>query len=209
MTPSMTVSFRVARILLAGTVLLAALLARQLALPGGVAACSCAGDPNAGFSGQEEAVFTGIVGMPDARGPYAFRVESWFKGGTEAQVLVNSERQVFPDGSTAINTCGLHFEVGDHLLLTAAVVEDVLTPGLCAPHAVVDSPEGQRLIAAATAAFGEPRAPGAPPGTGPTDAVFSIDLASIALVVIGAIVVLAVVVVLFAVGRGRRPEADA
>jgi hypothetical protein len=200
---------RLARALAAVVLLVAALSVHRLVLPGGAFACSCA-DPGAGpiFSGQEEAVFTGIVGMPDARGPYAFKVESWFKGGSDEQVLVNSERQVFPDGSTAINTCGLHFEVGDYLLLTAVLVEGVLTPGLCAPHAVVDSPEGQRLIAAATAVFGEPRAPGAPPGTGPTDAVFSFDLASIALLVIGAIVVLAVVVVLVAVIRGRRPEVD-
>lgn len=206
----MTETARPARVLAAVALLLAALSGHRLVLPGGAFACSCA-DPGGGpiFSGQEDAVFTGTVGMPDARGPYTFKVESWFKGGSDAQVLVNSERQVSPDGSTAINTCGLHFEVGDHLLLTAAVVEGVLTPGLCAPHAVVDSPEGQRLIAAATAVFGEPRGPGAPPGTGPTEAPFTIDLASIALLVIGAIVVLAVVVVLFAVGRGRRPEADA
>jgi hypothetical protein len=117
---------------------------------------------------------------------------------------VLSERLVFADGSSAIDTCGLHFEVGDRLLLTASVDQHGrLGPGLCLPHAVVESPEGQRLLAAAQATFGEGNVPGAP--SAPDEKPNGLDLAGFAIGMVG-ILVLAVVIVLLAAARRRSDD---
>jgi hypothetical protein len=196
---------QLARLFVAATLLAAALAAWQLALPTSAFACSCAaGDPNAPvFTGEEHAVFIGTAGRPLPNGAYEFAVERWYRGGQAAQVQVASEREPMGDGGMAINSCGLHFEVGDRFILTAGTpIEGVYAPGLCLPHAVVATAEGARLIAAAEAAFG----PGAPPGEVPPDdappavgdAAFSFDLATAALVAVGVIVLLAVIVVGYA-----------
>jgi hypothetical protein len=199
---------QVARLFLVATLLAGAMAAWQLAVPMSAFACSCAvEDPNAPvFTGEEHAVFIGTAGRPLPNGAYEFAVERWYKGGNAAQVQVASEREPLGDGGMAINTCGLHFEVGDRFILSSgAPVGGVYGPGLCSPHAVVASDEGARLIAAAESVFGPGAPPGeAPPGNAPsgqTEAAFGFDLATVALVALAVIVLLALIVVGYATTR--------
>ena len=198
---------RLFRLVLTAAFLAGALAVRSIAAPGTAFACSClAPDPAApAFSGEEQVVFVGKAGLPQPDGTQEFAVEQWFKGGAGAVVRVESEREVLPDGSTTINTCGLHFEVADRLIMAASLDGNVLVPGLCSPHAVVDSPEGQRLIAAAVQTFGE----GRPPGAGFEDSADEspIDLASIALGGVAVLLIVGLLVVGLAVRGGRAGDA--
>lgn len=153
---------RIGRVLTAGVLLLGAMFAHRLALPGGTFACSCAAPPLGApaFTGDEQAVFIGTAGRPQPDGTFRFAVERWFKGGDAREVDVASEKQVFADGSTAIDTCGLHFEVGDRVILAASILDGVYVPGTCSPHAAVATDDGQRLLNAAVASFGQGLSPG-------------------------------------------------
>ena len=212
-SPSATAFHRLSRLAIVVGLLVGALAASQLALPTSTFACSCmAPDPAAPiFTGEEAAVFVGTAGQPLPNGAYEFAVERWFVGGNAPVVQVASERQPMPDGGMAINTCGLHFEVGDRLIMAAGLADGIYQPALCSPHAVVASDEGARLIEAATTTFGAGAPPGEqPPGetTGVGDAAFAIDIAGIALAGIGLIVLLAVLVTVYAVThRGSDREA--
>jgi hypothetical protein len=181
----------------------------RFAAPTLVVACSCAApDPAAPvFSGEEQAVFIGTAGQPQPDGTYRFAVERWFVGGNASEVNVSSEREPMPDGAVAINTCGLHFEVGDRLIMAAGFADGVYHPGLCSPHAVMQSEEGARLLNAAVATFGQVGPPGQAPDprdTMPDDP----DLAGFALGIVG-IVVLVVVVAVVVAARRRREEEPA
>ena len=198
---------RLLRIVAAITFLVGVLSAQRLAFPGGAFACSCAapGPAAPAFSGEEQAVFIGTAGQPQPDGTYRFSVERWFKGGNAAEVNVASEREPMPDGAVAINTCGLHFEVGDRLIMAAAQVNGVYHPGLCSPHAAMNTEEGARLLNAAVAAFGQGGPPGQVPDprdTMPDDP----DLAGLALGIVGILVLLVVVSVVVAARRRREGE---
>jgi hypothetical protein len=197
------VASRVARIALAVTFLVSAFALRQLALPGGALACSCAGEP--AITGQEQAVFIGTAGQPQADGTYRFAVERWFVGGNAAAIDVMSEKQVFPDGATAINTCGLHFEAGDRMLLAATFADGVYHPGTCSPHAAVASEKGQQLLSAAVSKFGQGSSPGAPVDTPMPD---DPDLTGFAIGMVG-ILVLVIVIGVIAAARRRREDEPA
>ncbi len=198
---------RAVRAVLVAVLFAGALAAVQLAIPDSAVGCSCAGPGQgaAAFSGGEEAVLVGRIRNPQADGTYELEVERWFRGGTDAFLLVRSEKEVGPDGASAINTCGLHFEVGDHLILSGALAGGTLTPGTCLPHGAVASEEGGRLLAAARAAFGEGRLPGEVerPGEGDEDS----GLAPLAIAAVG-IPLLVVFIALIASARQRR-DADA
>lgn len=201
---------RLVRLCPVATLLVAALVARQIALPASVFACSCAG-PELGappFTGEEQAVFIGSAGQPQPDGTYRFAVERWFVGGDALEVSVSSEREPMPDGGMAINTCGLHFEVGDRLIIAAGVAEGVYNPGLCSPHAVVASEEGARLIAAAEAEFGGGFVPNGQPRPAVGDVAFGIDLSTVALGAVGLIVLLALLVTVSAVSHRSSVKED-
>jgi hypothetical protein len=198
------------RVALAILLALGSVWAAQLSAPALVRACTCAApDPAAPvFTGQEQAVFIGTAGMPRDDGTYEFTIERWFVGGNVARANVMSERVVFQDGSTTINTCGLHFEVGDRLIMSATMDGTTLVPGLCSPHAVVNSEEGQRLLNAAVATFGQGSSPGQPgepgqpePGVDPV-----LDLPTFALLVLAVVLVVGLIVVVNA-RRERQDEA--
>ena len=194
---------RALRLAAAIVFLVATLSAHRLALPTSVFACSCAA-PNPGapaFTGEEQAVFIGTAGQPRPDGTYRFAVERWFVGGDAMEVNVSSEREPMPDGGVVINTCGLHFEVGDRLIMAAGFADGTYMPGLCSPHAVVASDEGGRLIAAAEAQFGGGFVPNGQPRPSAGDAAFGIDIAGVALGAIGIIVLLALLVVVYAISH--------
>lgn len=176
---------RLLRVALATVLLVGASSASHLSLPGVTFACSClAPEPGAPVFTGDEAVLIGTVGPGDGRGTYAFAVERWFQGGNAASVRLQSQMETFPDGQTVINTCGLTFEVGERLILAAGWMDaTTLVPDSCSPHALVASPEGQQLVAAAVRTFGEGTTPGAPPDTDPgADAGPDLGLVAIALV---------------------------
>lgn len=200
---------RIARILAAVVFLVAGVSAYRLVLPDGAFACSCAApEPDAPvFSGEEQAVFVGTARQPQPDGTYRFAVERWFAGGDAMEVSVSSEREPMPDGGVRINTCGLHFEVGDRLIMTTGFADGVYHPSLCSPHAVVASDEGGRLVAAAAAEFGPGFEPNGQPRPAVGDAAFAVDIAAVALGAIGIIVLLAVLVTVYAVShRGAETE---
>lgn len=150
-----------ARALLAVPLVALALGLARAATPDCVAACSCAGPPR--LDGNEQAVLLGTVGADDGAGRYTFAVERWFVGGNEPVVTLQSGTSRQADGTFVVNTCGLSFVSGEHLILSASREGVVLTPGSCSPHAQVDSAEGQQLLAETVAVFG--------PGTVPPSAV--------------------------------------
>lgn len=194
------------RVVLAAWLALGSIWLAQLVAPQLVGACSCIPtEPGAPiFSGEEGAVFVGTAGAEDARGRVAFAVERWYRGGSEPVVLVQSAREVFADGTSVINTCGLTFEPGVRMIMVAGWSEGVLIPGSCAPHASVDSAEGQRLVVAAVDAFGEGTTPGEPPPEVVPPDADSIDVATIAFVLVGAVLALGLVALIVAVARGGR-----
>lgn len=170
-----------------------------------VVACSCvASEPGAPiFSGDEQAVVMGRVMNGDGSGIYPFAVERWFKGGVAAIVQLASDSQRLPDGSFMTSSCGVKLTPGAHLILTAWLSDGVYAPSACGLLADVDSPEGQRLVSAAVAAFAQGEIPGGPssePAPG-----FSFDPALIAiLIVIGLVVAVMFGAVALLVRRRRR-----
>ena len=201
---------RLLRVAMATTLLVGALGATQLSLPGLTFACSCiAPQPGAPvFSGEEDAVLMGTVGPGDGRGTYAFAVERWFHGGTAASVRLQSQEITFADGQTMIDTCGLRFEVGQRLILAAGGAEaTILTPNVCAPHALVATPEGQQLVADAVRAFGEGVAPRGQPEVQPR-ADPGPDLGLVAIALVTFVVGLTAAAAVLAFARRREQASD-
>jgi hypothetical protein len=201
---------RLLRVAVATTLLVGAMSATHLSVPGRAVACSCIG-PQPGapvFTGDEDAVLIGTVGPGDGRGAYAFAVERWFKGGNAASVRVQSSMETLPDGSTAENTCGLRFEVGERLIMAAGWMNaTTLLPNACAPHAAVATPEGQRLVAGASQAFGEGTVPDPPPDLRP-GANAGPDLGLVAIALVTFVVGLTAAAVALSFSR-RRDESSA
>ena len=196
---------RFLRVAMATTLLVGALGATQLSLPGRTFACSCvAPQPGApAFTGEEGAVLMGTVGPGDGRGTFAFAVERWSHGGSAASVRLQSSTETFPDGSVAENTCGLRFEVGERLIMAAGWMNaTTLRPSACSPHALVASPEGQALAADAARAFGEGATPGPSPGPGP-GATAGPDLGLVAIALVTLVVGLTAAAAVLAFARRR------
>ena len=136
--------------------------------PRAVVACSCIPtQPMAVYADEPETViFTGITEPRDGRG-YPVTVTGWFKGeGLAPRVWMAASSF---DGNSA--SCGLDpLPIGSEWIFVAYRVPDgaELIVNLCAPHALVSSPEGRAMLADATATFGDPAtiAPTLPP-TGP------------------------------------------
>jgi len=198
---------RLPRLVLAALTLNAALLAGALAAPSFVLGCSCAApEPGAPiFSGDEEVVLVGRVGADDGRGVFAFAVERWFRGGSDAVVGLLSGTITFADGTSLTDTCGIQIKPGEHLILSAWVNEGKLAGSACSPHANVDSRDGQAMLAAAVDTFGAGVVPGEPPPE-VADETPAVDLALVAIVaVVGLLAMVVAGVVLSVIGRRERP----
>lgn len=197
---------RLARLGLATVLLVGALAAGRLALPGGMVACSClALEPGAPlFTGQEQVVVVGTVGPGDGSGIFPFAVERWFKGGDAATIRLTSATQRLPDGSFVTNSCGVDLTPGWHVILVASLRDGIYDPSPCQPFAAIETADGQRTLQAAIATFGD----GAPPGTTPGGTPESpggptIDLALIAILGVLAVVIAVLFGALF-LAFGRR-----
>jgi hypothetical protein len=196
---------RAVRAALAAAVAITGLWAAQLALPNIVHACSCmppgpdaigtfADDPNVVvFVGTIGAVRPGADNMGRTQG--TLTIERVFTGTVpQAQVAV-----VGGGGAD----CTIHIEPGQRMITAAHIEGGTITPGLCMPYGDPVTPEGQRLIAEAERAYGPGIVPGAP---GPGDDGSSIDLAALAIGLVGGLVILISVAAGLAVLR-RGPAA--
>jgi len=171
-------------------------------------ACSCVEpQPMAAYQTADNAIFSGTTGPSDARG-VPVRVAAWFWGKGSGPIVYLSASSF---GNTS--SCGTALPpAGTEWIWVTYLPEGGGDPGtgLCSPSGQLGTPEGDALLADATATFGGVAPPGAgatdPPAapqspTVPTDAGGAILLATVGL---GVVVLLGAVV--FA---RRRPRAGA
>jgi len=175
-----------------------------LSAAGPTFACSCvAPGPMADYDGDENAVFSGIAGQLDARG-VPVQVTTWYHGRGAAP-LVYLAKSSFGDSAG----CGATAPAaGTGWIWVTWLPEDGGDPGtgLCNPSAQLGTPEGNAMVADATATFGGAPPPGAevdppdaaPRPTVPPDAAVAVLVGTLA---IG--VVLFVLVVVLARRRSR------
>lgn len=181
---------------------LAAVSYQAVELPRPVLACSCVAPlPSlADFAHDSEvSIVVGTVGraLPD-RTPVA--VESWFRGPNPSDVVW------LAGGAETISSCEIFMAAGEQRLLVLHQGENgFYSSSSCVPNGLIGTPDGNALLAEATAIFGAPQAPPTPAPELPA----SIDLAPwlgglgwvAATVGVGAVVLLAVAFL----GR-RRPS---
>ena len=169
-------------------------------------ACSCAAPgPMAEYDGAGNAVFSGTAGPLDGRG-VPVRVATWYHGAGAAP-LVYLAKAGFGDSAS----CGTTVPTaGTSWIWVTWLPEGGGDPqsGLCSPSAQLGTPEGDAMVADATATFGGAPPDGAeldPPGavTGPTvpaDAAVPVLVATLAVGV-------ALLVVVAALARRRTRSA--
>lgn len=139
--------------------------AAWLMAAGPAAACSCAmPGPMSDYAAPDNAVFSGRAGALDGRG-VPVEVDTWYHG-TGAAPLVYLAKASFGDGAS----CGVTPPVpGSGWIWVTWLPPEGGDPqaGLCSPSAQLGTPEGDQMVADATATFGGAPPPGAP--TGPLD----------------------------------------
>jgi len=173
-------------------------IALWLTAAGPTVACSCMGPkPMAAYGQPENAVFAGVAGPPDARG-VPVQVTTWYHGAGAAPIVYLAKGS-FSDSSS----CGISTPVmgSSWIWVTWISGGSDLQTGLCDPHAVLGTPEGNAMVVDAEATFGGAPPPGAaigkteaPPGPPlPPDAAPLILGATIGLgvVILGVVALLA------------------
>lgn len=117
-------------------------------------ACSCMGpQPMAAYAGDaDQAIFTGVVQAPDARG-VPVRVTRWFQG-------VSADPLVWLDGGGFGGdggSCGTPLPTaGTEWIFVAYRTETrELGVNLCTPHAAASNATGRAMFADAVATFGQ------------------------------------------------------
>ncbi len=132
--------------------------------PTPVFACSCALISIGDLDPTESQVYVGTAG-PATRQGTPMAVDRWFSGPGMAPVVTLAAAS-FGDSAG----CGTEpFPPGSRWVVAAWAGDPTQLPttGLCQPHAQLDSPEGQAMLAEAVTAYGDGSAPGGG-GTGPT-----------------------------------------
>jgi hypothetical protein len=175
-----------------------------LSAAGPTFACSCvAPGPMTDYDTAEYAVFSGIAGSLDGRG-VPVHVTTWYHG-TRAAPLVYLAKTSFGDSAA----CGTTAPVaGSGWIWVTWLPEDGGDPGtgLCSPSAQLGTPEGNAMVADATATFG-----GAPPpgvDVDPPDAAAGPTVPPDAAVpvLLGTLVISVVLFVVVAALARRRPR---
>jgi hypothetical protein len=117
----------------------------------------------AAYATAQNAVFSGTTGPSDARG-VPVRVGMWFSGPGAAQIVYLAAES-FGDGASCRTDVPA---AGTEWIWVTFLPEGGGDPstGLCSPHGQLHTPEGDALLAEATAAFG---VGGPPPGGTATD----------------------------------------
>jgi len=134
-----------------------------LAAAGPTFACSCVQPgPMAEYATADHAIFSGTVGPSDARG-VPVRVAQWFSGKGAAPLVYLSAQSFTGEAS-----CGTSLPPAGTIWIWVTFLPehggDPVT-GLCNPHGQLGTPEGDALLADATATYGGI----APPGAAATD----------------------------------------
>jgi hypothetical protein len=173
---------------------LALALVGTAAIPTPVFACKCAPVSIGALDPASSQVYVGTAAAPAAEGT-PMGVEVWFEGPGEAPVVYLAASS-FGDSAS----CGIDpLASGSRWIMSTFIAEPGSTPatGMCQPHGLLDSPEGQAMLAEAEAAYG----PGSVPegGGGPTSDGTTRPLAVAGLVGLAALGL----VVVFVLRRGR------
>lgn len=131
-------------------------------IPGQAFACSCAGpQPMPAYAGDPRIlIFSGTIAPGDGPGVTVL-VERWFQGGVHPVVPLDPRGFGVQSSACQIGRP----PAGSRWIFVASVatVGDPPFVGLCSPHALLDTPEGQAMLAEATATFG-----GSPPAVSAT-----------------------------------------
>jgi len=174
-------------------------------------ACSCMGpQPMAAYRGDAtQAIFTGVVQVPDAKG-VPVRVTRWFQGPSPDQLVWLDGNGFGADGAS----CGTPLPpAGTEWIFVAYRTEtNELGVNLCTPHAPASDPTGQAMFADAVATFGQGLVVNAvpEPTTMPTTSPTASDGLPLPLPVLGAIAIAALALVAglgLLANRGRRAGA--
>ena len=170
-------------------------------------ACSCAQpEPMAAYATADYAIFAGTAGPSDARG-VPVRVAQWFSGKGAAPLVYLSAQSFTGEAS-----CGISLPpAGTNWIWVAFLSDGGSDPstGLCNPHGQLGTPEGDALLAEATATYGGIASPGAaatdPPNAAPGSPAVPAEAGGpIVLGTVGLALALLLGVVLFARRRDRR-----
>jgi hypothetical protein len=155
-----------------------------------------------------QAIFTGVVQVPEARG-VPVRVTRWFQGPSPDQLVWLDGNGFGADGAS----CGTPLPpAGTEWIFVAYRTEtNELGVNLCTPHAPASDAAGQAMFADAVATFGQGLVVNAVPGSTatPTSSTAS-DGLPLPLPVLGAIAIAALASVAalgLLVNRGRRAGA--
>ena len=141
-----------------------ALVGQAVALPAGVAACSCVPDPPTIAELAQEgpiAVIVGVVGqqLPD-RTPVA--VETWFHGEGPTDVVWVS------GGSQQMTSCDPVMSAGERrLMVLHGRPGELYSSSPCVANGVLGTQSGDSALAEAVAAFGSGQGPPTPEQTDP------------------------------------------
>jgi hypothetical protein len=157
---------RIGRVVLAALALAAGLTADRIGAPASAFACSCvATGPERIRTFEDDPsiiVFVGTVVSMDRGGDEfghtrgELLIQRLFKGS-----IPSARLPVIGGGG---GDCTMTLAAGQSMVTAARFADGVVTPGLCMPFGDPATPEGQRLILEATAAYG---AGVAPPGLPP------------------------------------------
>jgi hypothetical protein len=177
--------------------------------PPPIFACSCMPITIGQLDPTQNQIYIATTGQPAPEGtPMA--VERWFAGPGEAPMVLLGAASF---GDSAM--CGTpQFPAGSRWIVSTWAGDPAGPPttGLCQPHALLDSPEGQAMLAEAEAAYGPGTAPegGGGPEATPTaapSAPATPEQASAGLVLGGIILVgVAGLGVVYLIGRRRTRE---
>jgi hypothetical protein len=133
-------------------------------LPSPAFACSCAQITIGALDPTQNQVYIATAGQASPQGmPMA--VERWFTGPGAAPVVTLGPAS-FGDSAG----CGTEpFAPGSRWIVSAWAGDPAQAPttGLCQPHALLDSPEGQAMLTEAVSAYGDGSVPEGG-GAGPT-----------------------------------------
>ncbi len=188
------------RILVAMLALSLGLLVRPVAV-GSVVACSCVQDADpivTAARDPQQAVFTGVVHEPAARGTPVV-LTRWFRGPVP-QPVVWLDNAGFEDPFGG--TCGTTRPPANTEWIFAAYRTEEGTLGVssCSPHAALATDEGQRMLESVTNVLGPPAVPVAEPDPGDADRV----VGGIVGIAVGLVALLGLAAGLFLVAGRRR-----
>jgi hypothetical protein len=169
-------------------------------------ACSCVQTTIGGLDPTQNQVYVATAGQPTPQGmPMA--VERWFAGPGAAPVVILGPAS-FGDSAS----CGTEaFPAGSRWIVSTWAGDPTQPPttGLCQPHALLESPEGQAMLTEAVTAYGDGSAPeggGAGPTATPVPTAPSAPTDPSTVVILAGVIGLAVIGLglVYVLGRGRQ-----